>query len=61
MQCKQMLIHLVEKLMAKTPLNFSLVRHATCLDPESIRTLDQDVTVEHFKCVLNTLKSSKKN
>ena len=47
------------KLIAKAPIQYSLVRNINCLDPRNMMS-DHDVSITKFKRVLTTLENAKK-
>ena len=47
------------KLIAKEPIQYSLVRNINCLDPRNMMS-DHDVSITKFKRVLTTLENAKK-
>ena len=49
----------IYKLIAKVPIQYSLVRNINCLDPRNMMS-DQDVSITKFKRVLTTLENIKK-
>ena len=59
MECKEFLVKVVCKLVAKAPIQYSLVRNISCLHPRSMMS-DHDVSITKFKRVLTTLENAKK-
>ena len=59
MECKEFLMKVVCKLIAKAPIQYSLVRNINCLDPRNMMS-DHDVSITKFKRVLTTLENAKK-
>ena len=49
LQCKEVIVVLLSKLLAKTPLNYDLVLCLSCLDPIEICNKDSDYNVGLFR------------
>ena len=58
MECKEFLVNVVSKLAAKAPIQYSLMRNVTCLDPKKMLDNHDDL-VAKFKRVLTTLHGAK--
>lgn len=48
MECKEFLVKVVCKLIAKEPIQYSLVRNINCLDPRNMMS-DHDVSITKFR------------
>jgi len=59
MEYKEFLVRVVFKLIAKAPIQYSLVRNINCLDPRNMMS-GHDVSITKFKRVLTTLENAKK-
>lgn len=59
MECKEFLVKVVCKLIAKAPIHYSHVRNINCLDPRNMMG-DHDVSITKFKRVFTTLENAKK-
>ena len=59
MQCKDFILALITQIIAKSPLNYSLVRDLQCLDPKAIATKTEDA-IANLRRVLQSLVQSKK-
>ena len=59
MECKEFLVKVVCKLIAKVPIQYSIRRNINCLDPRNMMS-DHDVSITKFKRVLTTLENAMK-
>ena len=59
MDCKKFVMTSVEKMLAKSPINYSLVRSLTCLNPNNLAN-KQDLCRKRFKNVLIRLSEAGK-
>ena len=59
MECKEFLVKVVCKLIAKAPIQYSLVMNVNCLDPRNMMS-DHVVSITKFKRVLTSLENAKK-
>lgn len=59
MECKTCLIQLLEKMLEKCPVSYSLVRHLSCLNPVKMASNKEACSVE-FRKVLRLLVNAER-